>query len=161
MKDSIRLKNTILFARGEAIRTILDIVKQKGTSGVLYLDEINLNVPNASEDDLEPAYLDILSMDGSISDTREEIVYLENLSTDFVLEILEKLEDHFEIGKIVNPDVEPSYELVEKYAQAKGYRHESKEDHQDAYYELKGLLQTGAITEKVILEAFEKDETID
>ncbi len=150
MKNSTRLKSIIDSAREEAIQAITTIAEKHGLKGLVDLEDIGLNLPTANEEEFDAPYLAYVSKNRTIIDTDENVSGLDGFQTEFILELLKTLEQKFEIGKILYPDIEPSYELVEKYAEIHSLRHDNQADHQEAYYDLKGLMQTGEVTAEQI-----------
>ncbi len=136
MRNSQKLRTESEMLKMEAINRILYIIVKYNKSSAVTID---FNGDSVS-----------VGMDGM---AKTPFCYL---TFNDLIKILETLETMFEIGKIVNPNADPSYELVEKYAEVMSLRYDSHEDHKEAYYTLKEQMQTGEITEQYILDEYEK-----
>jgi hypothetical protein len=159
MKQSDKIRTSIEIIKMEVIERIKNIVETnvENSDNCLSFDELGMEIQFGEDDSInESEILSLINVDGGVMTSFDNEFKLHEFSLDFLLDILSKFEDHFEVGKIIYPDLEPSSDLVEKFAEICSLRFDSYEDHKEVYHILKEKMQTGEVTEQSILDEYEE-----
>ncbi len=96
MKNAKRIKETVEKARKEAVKLIKTTAKENGIKGVLTIgDEIGLTLPVYGDNEFDPPFVETIDSKGNIVDSDDNKSTLEDYPTDFLILILENLEENY------------------------------------------------------------------